>query len=59
MEKNEAMEDLKTHRDAWRAALKFMKAHATYDPPEIDDRIYWQHELEVFDRTFAVLCDPQ
>lgn len=47
--------DLFTHREAWRTGLVLAK-HSTMPPTvDTDDRAYWQHEIEVFDRVFAAL----
>lgn len=48
--------DLFTHRDAWRKALEAARDTAEISSPDIDDRSYWQHELDVFDRVFAALA---
>jgi DNA-directed RNA polymerase subunit RPC12/RpoP len=50
-----ALEDCRTHRAAWRKALLSAKEDAAVIPPDIDDKAYWQHEIDAFDRTFAAL----
>jgi hypothetical protein len=52
----EALEDCQSHRRVWREALMSMKRRAKVTPPDIDDKAYWRHEIEVFDRTFDVLA---
>jgi hypothetical protein len=47
----EALKDCKTHYDAWRSAIAGKCEPFGSD----DDRSYWDHELRVFDRTFAAL----
>ena len=42
------MQDLITHRIAWRSAIKAAK-----DAADGSDQYFWAHELKVFDRTFA------
>lgn len=51
-------DDLFSHQDAWRRALELLRDTAEVTPPDIDDRAYWQHELDVFDRVFAALTAP-
>jgi hypothetical protein len=51
----EALADLGTHRRAWRTSLLASMRRAKYDPPDIDDRSYWEHEIEVFDRVLEIL----
>lgn len=43
-------EDLFTHRSAWRRALGILR-----DIAEADDKSYWQHEIDAFDRTFSAI----
>lgn len=50
----EALDDLKTHKDAWRNAIARQCEPFGSD----DDGSYWDHELKVFDRTFAALSSP-
>lgn len=50
----EALEDCKTHREAWRSALLAQQTPFGSD----DDGSYWAHELKVFDATFAALAAP-
>lgn len=45
------MEDLRTHRDAWRGAIADKCTPFGSD----DDGSYWDHELRAFDRTFDAL----
>jgi hypothetical protein len=48
-------DDLFTHREAWRTGLVLAK-HSSQPPTvDMDDRAYWQHEIDVFDRVFAAL----
>ncbi len=51
----EALQDCKTHRDAWRGALLDKQTPFGSD----DDGSYWAHELRAFDRTFAALTAPR
>lgn len=43
-----ALTDLRTHRQHWRAALVVTRGQA-------DDRPFWQHEIDVFDKTILIL----
>jgi hypothetical protein len=43
-----AVDDLYTHRQAWRKALEACAAGLPWNP---EDASYWKHELEAFDRT--------
>jgi hypothetical protein len=54
-EATEALVDLGTHRQAWRASLLASMRRAEVLPPDIDDRSYWEHEIAVFDRVFEIL----
>jgi len=45
-------EDFLTHRDAWRKALLIAERYAKVQAPDIDDRLYWRHELAAFDRAY-------
>jgi hypothetical protein len=48
--------DFYTHRDSWRKAVEErIKEMAYTGMNDADDRAYWEHELEAFDRTFATL----
>jgi hypothetical protein len=47
--------DLITHRAAWRHALEIARDNAEVRDPDIDDRAYWEHEIQVFDRTIGTL----
>ena len=51
MNKDEALEDCKTHREVWREALLIEQSVSK----EEDDVSYWSHELAVFDRVFKTL----
>lgn len=48
------LNDLITHRLAWREALVFARDNAAPASADQDDRSYWEHELAVFDRTFSI-----
>lgn len=50
-----ALEDCRTHRQAWRSALEIAKRNGIVEPPDRDDKSYWQHEIDAFDRTFSAL----
>jgi|ERR1700730_10819921 len=54
----EALDDLKTHREAWRQALEDLAKNGTDTSVREDEEGYWQHELKAFDRTFAALASP-
>ena len=68
---HEAMEDLRTHRSAWRAFIEQALASVDHDLPEDSgdemdfgekqeaDRSYIRHELRAFDRTFKVLTESR
>lgn len=45
--------DFTSHRSAWRIAIK----HAADSAVSIDDKSYWQHELNAFDKAFAALLN--
>jgi hypothetical protein len=49
----EEIDDLVTHREAWRVALEKVHSKTTNDA----DESYWAHELDVFDRTFARVAE--
>lgn len=52
-------DDLFSHEDAWRAAIEEMRDNAPSKTEDgNDDRSYWQHELDVFNRTWALLRSP-
>lgn len=51
MSRDEALQDLTSHRAAWRSVLET----ARDQEKEIEDCGYWTHELEVFDRVFDAL----
>lgn len=57
--KADAMLDLETHRSAWRNALEISRSHARVDPPDVNDKAYWDHELRAFDRTFDALVGSE
>jgi len=46
-----------THRNAWRKALVAARDAAEVSPPDVDDRAYWEHEIQAFDRTFDKLSE--
>lgn len=46
-------EDLFTHHDAWRKALVMARDNSPEPTVDIDDAKYWQHEIDVFDETYA------
>jgi hypothetical protein len=51
-----ALIDLRVHREAWRTALIVTRGQAGVKPLEPNEhRSFWQHEIEVFDHTFAIL----
>lgn len=50
-----APHDLFTHQAAWRNGLVLAKHSSQPPSQDMDDRAYWQHEIEVFDRVFAAL----
>jgi hypothetical protein len=52
----EAFVDLRTHRESWRKAIILARDFASEgsEDPEAD-RLYWNHELRAFDRTFAAI----
>jgi hypothetical protein len=54
-----AMLDLETHRDAWRKAIEISRGHARIEPPDVDDKTYWDHELRAFDRSFDALIGSE
>lgn len=51
----ELPDDVFTHRSAWHKALEFNRDCAAPASEDMDDRGYWQHEIDVFDRTFDAL----
>jgi hypothetical protein len=51
----EALEDCRTHYDAWRGAIEAARDNA----PDEADESYWRHELKAFERTFADLAANQ
>lgn len=53
----DAVNDLTTHRDAWRNAIETAHGVADERSEDQDDKSYWKHELDVFDRTFGVLAE--
>jgi len=53
------LNDLITHKSAWRSAIEGMviiaeSKNPTGLPDNDADLSYWRHELKVFDRTFAI-----
>lgn len=49
-------DDLFSHEDAWRSAIEEMRDNAPSKTEDgNDDRSYWEHELNVFDRTWGRL----
>lgn len=57
--KLDAILDLETHRSAWRNAIEIARNHARVEPPDLDDKSYWNHELRAFDRTFDALVENE
>lgn len=55
----DALADCLSHREAWRTALVLALGLAEIRPPDFDDKAYWKHEIEAFDRTFATLSQPK
>jgi hypothetical protein len=51
MSHDEAMQDLVSHRRAWRSALEACQKQEK----SVEDNGYWTHELAVFDRVFDAL----
>lgn len=47
--------DLFTHKDNWRDAILIAYENSEFRPPDVDDKSYWQHELDAFDRVFKQL----
>jgi hypothetical protein len=50
---SEALQDCKSHYQAWRGALTDMQ-HSSKEEGDIS---YWRHEIAAFDRTFKALND--
>jgi hypothetical protein len=48
-------DDLFSHKYAWLYALQAARDTALVDPPDINDRSYWVHEIKVFQRVYAAL----
>ncbi|ABO60221.1 hypothetical protein Bcep1808_7344 (plasmid) [Burkholderia vietnamiensis G4] len=48
-------DDFRTHHSAWREGLVIARDRALLQPPEINDRLYWEHELTAYDRAFAAI----
>jgi hypothetical protein len=48
-------DDLFSHKYAWLYALQAARDTALVDPPNINDRSYWVHEIKVFQRVYAAL----
>ncbi|KVV07447.1 hypothetical protein [Burkholderia ubonensis] len=46
-------DDFLTHHASWREALVIARDRAIVQPPDVDDRSYWDHELRAYDRAFA------
>lgn len=51
----EALRDLQSHSAAWRKTIAEALDRADWSLEDLDDRSYWQHELDVFDRVVAAL----
>lgn len=52
------LNDLITHRQAWRAAIEGMLELAKQgDDSDGANESYWRHELAAFDRTFSIFHD--
>jgi hypothetical protein len=41
------------HHASWRSAILMAIENAKVEPPDIDDKAYWRHELKAFDEFFA------
>lgn len=54
----EALQDCRTHRDAWRSIIESARDAASSDRDDMDEKGYITHELKAFDRTFAALAAP-
>lgn len=50
------LHDFISHRDSWRKALVIARDAAKVVYPDIDDRSYWEHEIEAFDRAFEIIA---
>jgi hypothetical protein len=49
----EFFEDLFSHHDSFRKALVMARDNAATPTEDTDDRAYWQHQLDAFDRIYA------
>jgi hypothetical protein len=47
--------DFMSHKMAWLTALCLARDNAIVLPPDIDDRAYWEHEINAFQRAYAEL----
>jgi len=56
-ERMRAIADVLSHQHDWRKALTEMRDRAEVSPPDIDDRSYWQRQLDVLDRIVAALAE--
>ncbi|WP_334043574.1 hypothetical protein [Burkholderia ambifaria] len=48
-------DDFRTHHFVWREGLVIARDTAIVQPPDVDDRAYWEHELKAYDRAFAAI----
>ncbi|WP_206146746.1 hypothetical protein [Burkholderia sp. Tr-20390] len=48
-------DDFRTHHSAWREGLAIARDWSVVQPPDVDDRAYWEHELKAYDRAFAAI----
>jgi len=51
----EVPSDFHTHKNAWRSALEMAEQNALVNPPDLDDKSYWRHEIAAFDRAYSEL----
>jgi hypothetical protein len=49
-------EDIFSHHDSWRKAIVLARDHAPARTEDTDERAYWQHQLDAFDRTYALIA---
>src|SRR6266571_1979378 len=52
----ETLDDLVSHREAWRVAIVRTMGNSPPATVDSDDKLYWHHELRAFDRVFAALA---
>jgi hypothetical protein len=48
-------DDFRTHHKSWRDALVIAHDNAEVRSPDVDNKAYWQHELNAYDRAFAAI----